>query len=104
MGKIWAVILVVALFLIITFLYWKMTRGYGEKEYGKKVFMIFQRLHKNTYPGTGIGLSICKRIVELHKGNIWFESEAGQGTTFFFTIDKDMQPAMLEEAANSSSY
>ncbi len=76
-----------------------------EKEYAKKVFMIFQRLHKNTYPGTGIGLSICKRIVELHRGNIWFESEAGQGTTFFFTIHKNMEIAKVEEiAAKTTAY
>lgn len=75
-----------------------------EKEYAKKVFMIFQRLHKNTYPGTGIGLSICKRIVELHRGNIWFESEVGRGTTFFFTIHKDIQPAVLEETAKSTAF
>ncbi len=75
-----------------------------EKEYGKKVFMIFQRLHKNTYPGTGIGLSICKRIVELHRGKIWFESEVGQGTTFFFTIHKNIHPALLEETAKTTAY
>jgi PAS domain S-box-containing protein len=59
-----------------------------EKIYSERVFTIFQRLHtKADYPGTGIGLAICKRTIERHGGTIWFESESGKGTTFNFTLN-----------------
>ncbi len=68
-----------------------------EPEYAQQIFGIFKRLHGQDYPGTGIGLAICQRIVERYGGRIWVESQVGQGSRFCFTLP----PAMAEASSGA---
>lgn len=70
------------------YLVWVRDNGQGIKErYLEKIFKVFEKLNPRDNPeGTGIGLAVCKRIVEEHRGEIWAESEPGKGTTFYFTL------------------
>ncbi len=82
------------------YLIWLEDNGIGIKDrYLEKIFNVFEKLNPRENPeGTGIGLAVCKRIVEEHKGKIWAESELGEGTTFYFTL-----PAKQEGARESFS-
>jgi PAS domain S-box-containing protein len=69
-----------------------------ESQYAERIFVIFQRLHGQRYPGSGIGLSICKKIIERHKGRIWMDSMPGAGTTFHFTLPDSVKGATVKAA------
>jgi light-regulated signal transduction histidine kinase (bacteriophytochrome) len=63
-----------------------------DAKHWERIFLIFQRLHpRGEFEGSGIGLAICKKIIERHHGSLWLVSELGHGSTFFFTIPDNPQ-------------
>ena len=74
-----------------------------EKEFQQKIFKPFKKLHHSSeYSGSGIGLATCIQSVKLHQGRLWVESEKGTGSTFFFTIGKDLSVSTAQSKVDTA--
>jgi signal transduction histidine kinase len=70
-----------------------------DSQYKDKLFQMFKRLHNDTeFEGTGIGLAVCKKIVNFYNGDIWFESEPGKGTSFYFSLPNKQTMSVVYNA------